>query len=98
MANCYDSDNDVNKSSTEFNFSKFGSNYKIKDLTFSKAENNNDLITNILDFEEVKLSVLQAQKGVFEILFNNKPCKIRSKDLQLQKEVKISKETNILKL
>ena len=56
MANCYNSDDYATNSSIKFNFTKFGSDYTMKDLTFSNV-GNNDMIINLIDYDENKLSM-----------------------------------------
>ena len=76
-------------------------NFKLKNLTFSKYNDENedeDEITNILNFDMSKVSVESNEKGDFKILYDNKLLKIniisfcslvkRDKD---QKEISTSK-------
>ena len=54
-------------------------NFKLKNLTFSKYNDENedeDEITNILDFDMSKVSVESNEKGDFKILYDNKLLKI----------------------
>ena len=97
MANCYNSDDYATNSSIKFNFTKFGSDYTMKDLTFSNV-GNNDMIINLIDYDENKLSMWIAKEGAFKLLFEKQPCKTGVKSFgRLMKKVKTSKETNILK-
>ena len=73
-------------------------NFKLKSLTFSKYNKENedeDEIINILDFDISKVSVESIGNNDFKILFDKKPLKIkiislcglvkRSKDLKRYK-------------
>ena len=54
-------------------------NFKLKNLTFSKYNDENedeDEITNILDFDMSKVSVESNEKDDFKIFYDNKLLKI----------------------
>ena len=55
-------------------------NFNLKSLTFSKCSDKNegeDEIINILDFNVPKVYVESKNRGDFEILYYNKPLKIK---------------------
>ena len=108
IADCYDSDNYENDSKVRFVSDVH--NFKLKILTFSKYNNENedkDEIINVLDFDISKVSVESIAKDDFKILYNSKPLKIKiisfcglvktTKDLKINKYIKIKNRLESIK-
>ena len=107
MADCYDSEDYENDPKVRFSDVH---NFKLKNLTFSKYDNEDEdegEIINILDFDISNVSVECNRKGDFKILYDNKPLKMKiisfcvlvkiGKDLKIKKYIKIKNRKNFWK-